>query len=105
MNQHSKLGYDRCFVRGPPVFSAPRPESIPILEEADEVASEDAEDDARNDDNMFAGVDLSDDVEGGPFYKFIRPQAELARIIAEYIRLFYEQIRTAPKEVQDFNTY
>ncbi|KAL8153635.1 hypothetical protein V2J09_011395 [Rumex salicifolius] len=42
---------------------------------------------------------------GGPFYKFIRHQADLARIIAEYIRPFYQHIRTAPKDVQDFNTY
>ena len=81
------------------------PEPIPIVEEEDEGVAEDVHDDARNVDNTFAGVDLGNDYEGGPFYKFIRRQAELARIIAEYIRLFYEHIRIAPKEVQDFNTY
>ncbi|KAL8167624.1 hypothetical protein V2J09_009123 [Rumex salicifolius] len=103
-NQHSSCGFDRGYVREALVLATPKPEQTPIIEEEVEGAVEEQEV-VRNDDNTFDGVDFGDEVEGGPFYKFIRRQVDLAHIIAEHIRLFYQHIRTTPKEVQDSQTY
>ncbi|KAL8138759.1 hypothetical protein V2J09_004760 [Rumex salicifolius] len=98
-NQHTNCGFDRDYVREAPVFAPPKPEPTPIIEEEVEGAAKEQET-VRNDDNTFIGVDFGNEVEGGPFYKFIRRQADLGRIIADQIDEGKEDIELCPNQMK-----